>query len=102
MIRNTLTALALAATVAQPAQADNDFAKVLLGVVIGAAIVDAARDHTVEQHTPHQTTYLSPTFTVAERCGWYERMERTSTHDVYHRFDNCTNSLIGQRWVRRY
>ncbi|MGA1256919.1 MAG: hypothetical protein ACO3YX_07915 [Candidatus Nanopelagicaceae bacterium] len=101
MIRKILTALALAATVAQPAQANDDFAKILFGVIVGAAIVDAAKN-THQSNPQHQPNYLGPTFTVADRCGWYERMERTSTHDVYHRFDNCTNSLIGQRWVRRY
>jgi hypothetical protein len=44
MIRKILTALALTATVAQPAQANDDLAKILFGVIVGAAIVDAAKN----------------------------------------------------------
>ena len=43
MIRKILTALALTATLAQPAQANDDFAKILFGVILGAAIVDAGK-----------------------------------------------------------
>lgn len=50
MIRKTLTALALTAMVAQPAQANDDFAKILFGVILGAAIVDASKSHA---HTVH-------------------------------------------------
>lgn len=41
MIKRTLTALALAATVAQPAAAGNDdIIKLLTGVIVGAALID--------------------------------------------------------------
>lgn len=46
MIRNTLAALTLFAATIQPAQANDDLAKILFGVIVGAAIVDASRSST--------------------------------------------------------
>lgn len=53
MIKNTLTALALAATVAQPAAAGNDdIIKLLTGVIVGAALVDTLnnKNHNSNNH----------------------------------------------------
>lgn len=47
---NALAALAMAVTVAQPAQANNDLAKILFGVILGAAIVDANKGHAHNTH----------------------------------------------------
>jgi len=54
MFKRTLTALALTATVAQPAAAGNDdIIKLLTGVIVGAALVDTLKnrnDHAQPQH----------------------------------------------------
>lgn len=68
MIKHTLAALALTAAVAQPAQANDDFGKLLVGI-IGAVLIDKfntpahhgyVNDHTVvmPQHNPHNSPAL--------------------------------------------
>jgi hypothetical protein len=56
MIKQTLTALALAATVAQPAAAGNDdIIKLLTGVIVGAALIDTLNNNRQNQQTTTHT-----------------------------------------------
>ena len=98
MIRNTLTALTLTLTVAQPAQANDDLAKILFGVILGAAIVDAAKN-TQRTHTATQTVDTrSVQGQLAQRqarttvCYTEDRWDQTGQ---LARFEyNCHNQLI--------
>lgn len=102
MIRNTLAALALSAATIQPAAANDDLVKVLFGVMVGAAIVDAARN------TPapvDPAAYVNRRVEAAEVerqlqqrrdrttvCWWEDRFDATGRVARYEY--NCRNQLI--------
>ena len=56
MFKNAIAALALTAAVAQPAAAGNDdFIKLLTGVIVGAALIDTLNNNNHQQ--PQQPVY---------------------------------------------
>ncbi len=102
MIRNTLTALALFAATIQPAQANDDLVKVLFGVIVGAAIVDAARNTPATVDHAAQFNRNAQALEVERQLQ--QRKQRTTVCWIEDRFDatgrvaryeyNCNNQLI--------
>lgn len=93
MIRNTLAALTLLVGTIQPAQANDDFAKILFGVIVGAAIVDASRNNSTIQHTVPTHNY------TVERCGYIGQAFYQGRWVVSEKRNRCTGELV-ERTVR--
>lgn len=99
MFKRTLTALALTATVAQPAAADaNDLLKGIVGVIIIKELIEHADTVTVTTHTvaPHTHRHTPER---GEVC--YTEIDETSHWIVIHQMD-CYGARVSTSRHRKY
>ena len=93
MFKNTIAALALTATVAQPAAAGNDdFIKLLTGVIVGAALIDTLNNNHQQPQQPVYNNHQQWDGHIQNRRNYPNAPQVCSSHyddhgsfvDVYH------------------